>query len=73
MELERCNHGAQAHQASLLCLLTMRLRHDQFAGSNAVRENIAKARATGYAATSPQGLTALERAYYFRKLELEQC
>ena len=49
----------------------LRLRHDQFAGSNAVRENIAKARATGYAATSPQGLTALERAYYFRKLELE--
>lgn len=50
----------------------MRLRHDQFAGSNAVRENIAKARATGYAATSPQGLTALERAFYQRKLELEE-
>ena len=54
-------------------MANMRLRHDQFAGSNAVRENIAKARATGYAATSPEGLTALERAYYQRKLELEQC
>ena len=51
----------------------MRLRHDQFAGSNAVRENIANARATGYAATSPEGLTALERAFYVRKLELESC
>ena len=49
----------------------LRLRHDQFAGSQRVRENIANARATGYAATSPQGLTALERAFYFRKLELE--
>jgi len=50
----------------------LRLRHDQFAGSQRVRENIAKARAAGYAATSPEGLTALERAFYFRKLELEQ-
>ena len=49
----------------------MRLRFDQFAGSGRVRENIANARATGYAATSPQGLSALERAFYFRKLELE--
>ena len=49
----------------------LRLRHDQFAGSQRVRENIAKARATGYAATSPEGLSALERAFYFRKLELE--
>ena len=50
----------------------LRLRHDQFAGSQRVRENIARARATGYAATSPQGLTALERAFYQRKLELEE-
>ena len=49
----------------------MRPRPDQFAGSNAVRGNIAQARAAGYAATSPQGLTALERAFYQRKLELE--
>ena len=49
----------------------MRLRHDQFAGSNAVRENIAQARAKGFAAESPKGLTALERAFYFRKRELE--
>ncbi len=49
----------------------LRLRHDQFAGSQRVRENIARARATGYAAKSPQGLTALERAFYQRKLELE--
>ena len=49
----------------------LRLRHDQFAGSQRVRDNIAKAKAAGYAATSPEGLTALERAYYFRKLELE--
>ena len=49
----------------------MRLRHDQFAGSQRIRENIAHARAAGYAATSPEGLSALERAFYFRKLELE--
>ena len=49
----------------------LRLRHDQFAGSQRIRENIANARATGYAATSPEGLTALERAFYVRKLELE--
>jgi hypothetical protein len=54
-------------------MANMRLRHDQFAGSNAVRENIANARAAGYAATSPEGLTALERAFYVRKLELESC
>ena len=49
----------------------LRLRHDQFAGSQRVRKNIANAKATGYAATSPEGLTALERAFYVRKLELE--
>lgn len=51
----------------------LRLRHDQFAGSQRVRENIANARAAGYAATSPEGLTTLERAFYVRKLELEQA
>ena len=52
-------------------MANMRLRHDQFAGSQRVRENIAKARAAGYAATSPQGLSALERGFYHRKLQLE--
>ena len=37
-----------------------------------IMERIAKAKAIGFTATSPQGLTALERGFYFRKLELEQ-
>ena len=36
-----------------------------------IMERIAKAKAIGFAATSPEGLSALERAFYFRKLELE--
>ena len=49
----------------------LRLRHDQFAGAQRVREIIANAKAVGFSATSPQGLSALARGFYFRKLELE--
>ena len=63
---------ANGSMATMKTDTMLRLRHDQFAGSQRVRENIANARAAGHAATSPKGLTALERAFYFRKLELEQ-
>lgn len=32
---------------------------------------IADAKAVGFAATSPEGLSPLQRGFYFRKLELE--
>ena len=32
---------------------------------------IARAKDIGFAATSPEGLSPLERGFYFRKLELE--
>tara|TARA_Y100000592_G_C5293244_1_gene231861 strand:- start:4 stop:159 length:156 start_codon:yes stop_codon:yes gene_type:complete len=34
---------------------------------------IAHAKVVGFNATSPEGLTALQRAFYVRKLELESC
>ena len=49
-----------------------RVRSDYAAGARRSSEIIAAARTKGYAATSPQGLTALERGFYFRKLEVEQ-
>tara|TARA_A100001201_G_scaffold76832_1_gene69237 strand:- start:155 stop:319 length:165 start_codon:yes stop_codon:yes gene_type:complete len=50
-----------------------RIRSDYAAGARRSAEIIANAKAVGRAATSPRGLSALERAFYFRKLELEQC
>ena len=49
-----------------------RIRSDYAAGARRSAEIIAKAKAIGFTATSPQGLSALERGFYFRKLELEQ-
>ena len=38
-----------------------------------IMERIARAKAIGFAATSPEGLSDLQRAFYVRKLELEAC
>ena len=37
-----------------------------------IMDRIAKAKAIGYAASSPEGLSDLQRGFYLRKLELEQ-
>ena len=39
-----------------------------------IMDRIAKAKAIGFAASSPEGLSDLQRGFYLRKLELqEQC
>ena len=48
-----------------------RIRSDYAAGARRSAEIIANAKAVGFAATSAEGLTPLERGFYFRKLELE--
>tara|TARA_A100001201_G_scaffold126360_1_gene110850 strand:+ start:686 stop:862 length:177 start_codon:yes stop_codon:yes gene_type:complete len=48
-----------------------RVRSDYAAGARRSAEIIANAKAVGFSATSPQGLSALERGFYYRKLELE--
>ena len=50
-----------------------RIRSDYAAGARRSAEIIANAKAVGFAATSPQGLSALERGFYYRKRELESC
>ena len=58
----------------MLLIVTMaesRVRSDYAAGARRSAEIIANAKAVGWAATSPERLSPLERGFYFRKLELE--
>ena len=48
-----------------------RIRSDYAAGARRSAEIIANAKAVGFSATSAQGLSPLERGFYYRKLELE--
>ena len=48
-----------------------RVRSDYAAGARRSAEIIANAKAVGFSATSARGLSALERGFYYRKLELE--
>ena len=53
--------------------MTMYVKKQLVPSMQGIMERIAKAKAIGFAATSPEGLSDLQRGFYLRKLELNQC